>query len=60
MIHVSDGAVGRDWGVWLIDELVGDVCHRFGDTIEQVWGVNPPHGKNEVYTEEDIRVQRKR
>ena len=57
IVQVSGGAIGRDWGFWLIDELVGDICHRFGGATEQVWGVNLPHGKNKSYTEEYIRVQ---
>ena len=36
MVHVTGGALGRDWGVWLIDELVGDIYHRFGGAAEQV------------------------
>ena len=59
MVHVSGGDIGRDWDVWLIDELVVNICQRFGGAAEQVWEVNPPHGKNEVYAEEDIRVRRK-
>ena len=60
MVQVSDGDIGRYWGVLLIDDLAGNVCHRFGGAVEQVWGVNSPHRKNAIYAEKDARVRRKR
>ena len=56
MVQVSGGILGQDWGIWLIDELVGDVCHRFRGAVKQVWRVNLSYGKNVVYAEEDFRV----
>ena len=43
----------------MIDELVGENCHHFGGAAEQVWEVNPSHGKNKFYAEEGVRFQRK-
>ena len=56
MVEVASGGVAWDRGVWLVDELVCHICNGLRGAAEEVWRVDPSHGKYKVDAEEDVRV----